>query len=196
MFSVAILARVGQIRNGRAGSRHRMGTIVRSAARTMNMAELRLSRALVTAATVSLIVLIAQWLPVSANAGDPLIDALGSVRSTLDMHGISLGLQSTDEVFGNPNGGRAQGATFYGQTALGLGIDLDKAISLEGGIFNVSAYQTYGHGISASKIDNLSLVRTSRLRGRLGCSSFGISRASLVARLMCDSDSLPPTKSS
>jgi porin len=61
-------------------------------------------------------------------------------------------------VFGNPNGGRAQGATFYGQTALGLGIDLDKAISLEGGIFNVSAYQTYGHGISASNIDNLSLV--------------------------------------
>jgi porin len=61
-------------------------------------------------------------------------------------------------VFGNPNGGRAQGATFFGQTALGLGIDLNKAIDLEGGIFNVSAYQTYGHGISASNIDNLSLV--------------------------------------
>jgi porin len=87
-----------------------------------------------------------------------LIDTLGSVRSTLDKHGISLGLQSTDEVFGNPNGGRAQGATFFGQTALGLGIDLNKAIDLEGGIFNVSAYQTYGHGISASNIDNLSLV--------------------------------------
>jgi porin len=63
-----------------------------------------------------------------------------------------------DEVFGNPNGGRAQGATFFGQTALGLGIDLDKAIDLKVGIFNVSAYQTYGHGISAAKIDNLSLV--------------------------------------
>jgi porin len=124
----------------------------------MNMIELRLPRALVTAATVSLVVLVAQWLPGSANGGDPLIDTLGSVRSTLDKHGISLGLQSTDEVFGNPNGGRAQGATFFGQTALGLGIDLDKAIDIEGGIFNVSAYQTYGHGISAAKIDNLSLV--------------------------------------
>jgi porin len=122
------------------------------------MIEVRLPRALVTAATVSLVVLVVQWLPVSANAGDPLLDTLGSIRSTLDMHGISLGLQSTDEVFGNPNGGRAQGATFFGQTALGLGIDLDKAIDLKGGIFNVSAYQTYGHGISASNIDNLSLV--------------------------------------
>jgi porin len=124
----------------------------------MNMVELRLSRALVTAATISLVVLAAQSLPVSADGGDPLLDGLRSVRSTLDKYGISLGLQSTDEVFGNPNGGRAQGATFDGQTALGLGIDLDKAIDLKGGIFNVSAYQNYGHGISASKIDNLSLV--------------------------------------
>jgi porin len=124
----------------------------------MSMVALRLSRAFVTAATVGLVVLVAQLLPVSANAGDTLLDNFGSVRSTLDKYGISLGLQSTDEVFGNPNGGRAQGATFFGQTALGLGIDLDKAIDLKGGIFNVSAYQTYGHGVSASKIDNLSLV--------------------------------------
>jgi porin len=124
----------------------------------MNMVKLRLPWGSVKAATVSLVVLVAQWLPVSANGGDPLIDTLGSARSTLDKYGISLGLQSTDEVFGNSNGGRAQGATFFGQTALGLGIDLDKAIDLKGGIFNVSAYQTYGHGISSSKIDNLSLV--------------------------------------
>jgi carbohydrate-selective porin OprB len=103
----------------------------------MNMIELRLPRALVTAATVGLIVLVAQWLPGSANGGDPLIDTLGGVRSTLDKHGISLGLQSTNELFGNPNGGRAQGATFFGQTALGLGIDLDKAIDLKGGIFRM-----------------------------------------------------------
>ena len=122
------------------------------------MVKLRLPWGWVKAATVSLVVLVAQWLPVSANGGDPLIDTLGSARSTLDKYGISLALQSTDEVFGNPNGGRAQGATFFGQTALGLGFDLDKAIDLKGGIFNVSAYQTYGHGISSSKIDNLSLV--------------------------------------
>jgi porin len=124
----------------------------------MNTIELRLPRTLVTAAKVSLVVLATQWLPVSAQGGDTLLDNPGGVRSTLDQHGISLGLQSTDEVFGNPNGGKAQGATFFGQSALGLGIDLDKAIGLKGGIFNITAYQTYGHGISASNIDNLSLV--------------------------------------
>jgi porin len=102
--------------------------------------------------------LVAQSLPVSADSGDPLLDNFGNVRSTLDKYGISLGLQSTDEVFGNPNGGRAQGATFDGQTALGLGIDLEKATDLKGGIFNVGAFQNCGHGISASNIDNLSLV--------------------------------------
>jgi porin len=124
----------------------------------MSMVGLRLSPAFVTAATVSLVVSVAQLLPTSADAGDTLLDNFGSVRSTLDKYGISLGLQSTDEVFGNPNGGKAQGATFFGQNALGLGVDLERAIDLKGGIFNATAYQTYGHGISASNIDNLSLV--------------------------------------
>jgi porin len=124
----------------------------------MNMVKLRLPWAWVAAATVSPVVLVTQSPPISADGGHTLLDNVGNVRSTLDKYGISLGLQSTDEVFGNPNGGRAQGATFDGQTALGLGIDLDKAIDLKGGIFNVGAFQNYGHGISASNIDNLSLV--------------------------------------
>jgi porin len=37
-------------------------------------------------------------------------------------------------------------------------VDLEKAVGLKGGIFNVSALQNYGHGPSASKIDNLNLV--------------------------------------
>jgi porin len=124
----------------------------------MNMVKLRLPWAWVAAATVSPVVWLGQSLPVSADAGNTLLDNGDNVRSTLDKYGISLGLQSTDEVFGNPNGGRAQGATFDGQTALGLGIDLEKAIDLKGGIFNVGAFQNYGHGISASNVDNLSLV--------------------------------------
>jgi len=103
------------------------------------MVGLRLSRAFVTAATVSLVVLVAQSLPVSADGGDTLLDNLRSVRSTLDEYGISLGLQSTDEVFGNPNGGRAQGATFDGQSALGLGIDLDKRSAFRV-VFSTSAH--------------------------------------------------------
>src|ERR1700720_2527667 len=68
----------------RAGSRHRTGRIARLAVWTMSMVGLRLSRAFVTAATVSLVVLVAQSLPVSADGGDTLLDNLRSVRSTLD----------------------------------------------------------------------------------------------------------------
>jgi len=103
------------------------------------MVKLRLPWGWVKAATVSLVVLVAQWLPVSANGGDPLIDTLGSARSTLDKYGISLALQSTDEVFGNPNGGRAQGATFFGQTALGWALTLIKRSILKAG-FSTSVH--------------------------------------------------------
>jgi porin len=87
-----------------------------------------------------------------------LLGDLDGVRAALDQYGVSLGLQSVDEVFGNPNGGRAQGVAFDGENTLSLGVDLEKAVGLKGGIFNVSALQNYGHGPSASKIDNLNLV--------------------------------------
>ena len=104
----------------------------------MSMLELPLPRALATAVTVSLVVLVAQWLPVSANGGDPLIDILGSVRFTLDERGISLGLQSTDEVFGNLNGGRAQGAA---DARLGqLAADQEFTITRYGAWFINSAF--------------------------------------------------------
>jgi hypothetical protein len=98
----------------------------------MNMIELRLPRALVTVATVGLIVLIAQWLPGSANGGDPLIDTLGSVPSTLDKHGISLGLQSTNELFGNPNGG-GKAPPFSGKPLWGWALILIKRSTLKVG---------------------------------------------------------------
>jgi porin len=87
-----------------------------------------------------------------------LLGNLGGVRPALDQYGVSLGLQSVNEMFGNPNGGRAQGAVFDGENMLGLGVDLKKAVGLKGGIFNLSALQNYGHGPSASAIDNLNLV--------------------------------------
>jgi hypothetical protein len=97
-------------------------------ARTMNIAELRLSRALVTAATVSLVVLVAQSLPVSADGGDLLLDSLRSVRSTLDKHGVSLGLQSTDEYSATRMAAGRKAPPFSGKPRWGWGIDLDRAI--------------------------------------------------------------------
>jgi len=87
-----------------------------------------------------------------------LLGDVGGIRTALSRYGVSLGLQSTDEVFGNPNGGRARGVASDGQNSFSLGMDLEKAIGLKGGTFNISSLQNVGHGISASNIDNLNLV--------------------------------------
>jgi len=90
-------------------------------------------------------------------------DAAG-IRPFLDRYGISIGLQNVSEVLGNPNGGRTRGATFDGQNTLSLGVDLERAVGLKGSIFNVSAVQNYGHGLSAGNIDNLGTVSSVEAR--------------------------------
>jgi porin len=101
---------------------------------------------------------VAQSQPTPSAWDGTLLGNLGGVRAALDNYGISLGLQNTSEVFDNPTGGRVQGAVFDGENMMSLGVDLEKAIGLNGGIFNISALQNYGHGPSASHIDNLNLV--------------------------------------
>jgi hypothetical protein len=68
---VAFIAPPDQIKYDRTGGTTWNGRNRTVVARTRNMIELRLPRALVTAATVSLVVLVAQWLPVSASGGVP-----------------------------------------------------------------------------------------------------------------------------
>jgi len=93
-----------------------------------------------------------------------LIGNAGGVRPALDRYGVSIGLQNTSEVLGNVNGGRRRGAVFDGQDAPGLGIDLEKAVGLKGGLFNASALQNYGRGLSASNVDNLNLISSIEAR--------------------------------
>jgi porin len=87
-----------------------------------------------------------------------LFGDMGGVRTFLGRYGVSLGLTETSEVLGNPTGGRAQGATYEELTEASLGVDLGKAIGLDGGIFNVSALQIHGRGLSTNNIDNLNVV--------------------------------------
>ena len=86
-----------------------------------------------------------------------LLGDIYGVRSLLNEYGVSLGLQETSEVFGNATGGVHRGAAYDGLTQMSLGIDLGKAIGLEGGIFNVSAFQIHGRNLSA---DNLYTLQT------------------------------------
>ncbi|MGI4977944.1 MAG: carbohydrate porin [Janthinobacterium lividum] len=86
-----------------------------------------------------------------------LLGSLYGLRTILDGYGIALGLQETDEVFGNATGGLRRGADYNGLTTMSVGVDTAKAFGLEGGILNVSAFQIHGRYFSA---DNLASLQT------------------------------------
>jgi porin len=89
-----------------------------------------------------------------------LLGDMGGLRPALGRFGISLGLTETSEILGNPTGGRKTGVIYEGATELSLGIDLGKAVGLQGGLLNVSAFQIHGRGLSTNNIDNLQVVST------------------------------------
>ena len=84
-----------------------------------------------------------------------LLGDIYNIRPLLNEYGISLGLQETSEVLGNVTGGVRRGAAYEGLTQMSLGVDLGKAIGLEGGIFNVSAFQIHGRNLSAENLYTL-----------------------------------------
>lgn len=87
-----------------------------------------------------------------------LFGAIGGIRPLFDRFGISLGLSETTEVLGNPTGGVKRGAVAEGLTQMSIGIDLAKALGLQGGLFNVSALQIHGRGLSSENVRNLDVI--------------------------------------
>ena len=87
-----------------------------------------------------------------------LLGDMAGIRPVLDKYGISFGLTETSEILGNPNGGVKRGAIVEGLTQMSLGADLSKIIGLEGGTFNISAFQIHGRGLSAADLQNLNIV--------------------------------------
>ncbi len=96
--------------------------------------------------------------------GDP-----GGVRAALANLGVTFGLNEQAEVLGNPTGGVRQGAIYEGLLTMSVGVDTQKAFGLPGGIFNASAYQIQGRGLSRNDLDsNLSTISSiEALRGTL-----------------------------
>ncbi len=86
-----------------------------------------------------------------------LLGDLYGVRTFLGRYGVALGLQESDELFGNATGGLHRGAAYNGLTTMSLGVDTGKAFGLDGGIFNVSAFQIHGRYFAA---DNLASLQT------------------------------------
>jgi len=87
-----------------------------------------------------------------------LSGGIGGVRPALDAHGISFGLSETSEVLGNTTGGVRRGAIVEGLTQMSVSVDLGKAAGLDGGLFNVSAFQIRGRGLSLENVRNLNVV--------------------------------------
>ena len=84
-----------------------------------------------------------------------LLGDMFGARTFLGNYGITVGLQSTNEVFGNVSGGIRRGASGDGLTQLSLGLDTQKAFGWEGGTFNVSGFWIYGPNFSENYLGNL-----------------------------------------
>ncbi|HEY6430866.1 MAG TPA: carbohydrate porin, partial [Acetobacteraceae bacterium] len=84
-----------------------------------------------------------------------LFGDLGGLRSALGKFGISLSLQTSDEILGNVSGGVKRGASGDGLTTLDVQLDTQKAFGWEGGTFNASVLWIYGPNFSQGYLDNL-----------------------------------------
>ncbi len=87
-----------------------------------------------------------------------LLGDLFGVRSALSPYGISVALQETSEVLGNPIGGTRTGADYDGLTQAVLQLDTQRALGWHGGLLNISALQIHGRNLSA---DDLGTIQTS-----------------------------------
>ena len=87
-----------------------------------------------------------------------LLGPIWGVRPWLGQYGVSFGLSEISEVFANPSGGLHQGADYDGLTEMSVGVDLGRAIGLQGGTLNVSAFQIHGRSLSQDNLDNINTI--------------------------------------
>ncbi len=84
-----------------------------------------------------------------------LLGDIDGLRTILGNYGISLGLQTINEVFGNPSGGIKRGVTGDGLTIFNLSVDTKKAFGWGGGTFNASGLWIYGPNFSQGYLQTL-----------------------------------------
>jgi porin len=89
------------------------------------------------------------------NAG--LFGDMWGLRTALSHGGMSLAVEETSEVLGNPIGGSRRGFDYDGLTQAVLQLNTQRAFGWYGGTFDVSALQVHGRNLSA---DNLQTLQT------------------------------------
>ncbi len=82
----------------------------------------------------------------AVSSGDDahLLGDFGGRRTWLADHGLTLNLIYTGEIFGNPTGGRRQGAVYDGLVEVGADADFSKLLGWAGATFHVNAYNVHG----------------------------------------------------
>ncbi|SIT45807.1 Carbohydrate-selective porin OprB [Paraburkholderia piptadeniae] len=84
-----------------------------------------------------------------------LFGDMGGLRPWLGQYGVTLNLQETSEYLNNLSGGTQRGGAYDGLTQLAIGVDLEKAVGLTGGSFNVSALQIHGTNLTTRNLQTL-----------------------------------------
>jgi porin len=87
-----------------------------------------------------------------------LLGDVGGLRSSLWNYGITIGIQDTNEVWGNVTGGIKRGASYDGVSLMSVGLDTQRAFGWEGGTLNVSGWNIRGRNISTDNLLNLQTV--------------------------------------
>ncbi|KAA1000997.1 carbohydrate porin [Paraburkholderia panacisoli] len=77
-----------------------------------------------------------------------LLGAMGGLRPWLGKYGVSVSLQETSEYLNNLSGGVKRGGAYDGLTQLAINADLERAVGLPGGTFNVSGLQIHGASLT------------------------------------------------
>jgi len=96
-----------------------------------------------------------------------LLGDIGPIRPFLAKYGMTLGIIDTNEVLGNPTGGKQQGAIYEGLTDLSFGIDLRPTLDIRGNVY-ARAYQIRGRGLTpaignVNEISGIEAQATARL---------------------------------
>lgn len=84
-----------------------------------------------------------------------LLGDWGGLRPALTAHGVTIGINNSENLLGNVSGGVKTGATLQGVTTMTMDVDAGKAFGLQGGSFHVSALQLHGRPLSPYYLDNL-----------------------------------------
>ncbi len=87
-----------------------------------------------------------------------LLGDIGGLRAALDRSGVAFGLTETTESLGNPIGGIKPGSIVEGLAQMSLGADLSKSLGIDGALFNISAYQIHGRGLTSGNVASLNIL--------------------------------------